>query len=179
MTATHTEHPAEQMDWHLARALLEWQVELGVTEVLGTGPLDRFAAIAPAGAVVTGGGARVRGPAVTPAPQGADAAADLSALAAQTAAGAADLPALAQALADWPHCELRLGARNCVFSDGNPAARVMIVGEGPGRDEDLRGLPFVGAAGQMLDAMFAAIGLSRGSPDAAQALYITLSLIHI
>jgi uracil-DNA glycosylase len=68
---------------------------------------------------------------------------------------------------------LKKGARNLVFADGNPAARVMIVGEAPGRDEDLQGLPFVGKAGQLLDRMFEAIGMGRASPDAERALYIT------
>ena len=66
-----------------------------------------------------------------------------------------------------------MGARNTVFADGKPAARVMIIGEAPGRDEDQKGLPFVGRAGHLLDKMFAAIGLSRQSPDAEAALYIT------
>jgi len=49
---------------------------------------------------------------------------------------------------------------------------VMIVGEAPGREEDIEGRPFVGRAGQLLDKMFAAIGLGRGAPDPARALYI-------
>ena len=49
----------------------------------------------------------------------------------------------------------------------------MIVGEAPGRDEDLQGLPFVGRAGQLLDRMFDAIGMGRANPDAERALYIT------
>ncbi|MEM7441553.1 MAG: uracil-DNA glycosylase, partial [Pseudomonadota bacterium] len=62
--------------------------------------------------------------------------------------------------------------RNLVFSDGNPAARVMIVGEGPGREEDVQGKPFVGRAGQMLDRMFASIGLERTN-EGTDSLYIT------
>ena len=59
-------------------------------------------------------------------------------------------------------------ARNLVFADGNPAARVMVIGEAPGRDEDIAGLPFVGRSGQLLDRMLAAIGLSppRGGSGA-------------
>jgi DNA polymerase len=68
---------------------------------------------------------------------------------------------------------LKKGAKNLVFSDGNPAARVMMVGEAPGRNEDIAGKPFVGEAGQLLDRMLAAIGLDRRSPDAEQAVYIT------
>jgi DNA polymerase len=68
---------------------------------------------------------------------------------------------------------LKKGARSFVFSDGNPDARVMVVGEGPGAEEDREGKPFVGPAGRLLDQMFAAIGLNRATPDAQNALYIT------
>jgi len=161
------------MDWHLARALLEWQVELGVTEAIADAPIDRLAA-PPA----TREPARTAEAAAPTAPIPVDAplsvqATDAVAVAEAMAAAAPDLPSLLQALSAYTHCDLRKGARNCVFADGNPAARVMLIGEGPGREEDQRGLPFVGAAGQLLDRMFAAIGLSRTSPDAESALYIT------
>ncbi|WP_334191733.1 uracil-DNA glycosylase [Pararhodobacter sp.] len=163
------------LDWHLARALLEWQAELGVTEALEAQPLDRFAlaaeAAARASAPVPQRAARAAAP--TPAPPLLSDP-DLGVAEAQRSAAAApDLAALAEALAAFPHCQLKLGARNCVFADGNPKARVMIVGEGPGADEDRLGRPFVGRAGQLLDLMFGAIGLSRQSPDPAKALYIT------
>ncbi|AZB61047.1 uracil-DNA glycosylase, partial [Cereibacter sphaeroides] len=83
------------------------------------------------------------------------------------------LEALREAMAAYDHCDLKRGARNTVFSDGHPAARLMLIGEAPGREEDAAGRPFVGRAGQLLDRMFAAIGLSRTSPDAETALYIT------
>ncbi|HSG57371.1 MAG TPA: uracil-DNA glycosylase, partial [Paracoccaceae bacterium] len=70
-------------------------------------------------------------------------------------------------------CELKRGARNLVFADGTPAARVMIIGEAPGREEDREGRPFVGPAGQLLDRMLAAIGMARDAEDTAQAVYIT------
>jgi DNA polymerase len=89
------------------------------------------------------------------------------------ATSARDLPALKAAMAEYPHCELRLGARSLVFADGVPGARVMILGEAPGRDEDRQGKPFVGRAGQLLDRMLAAIGLDRASEDPATAVYIT------
>ncbi|WP_286175778.1 uracil-DNA glycosylase family protein [Labrenzia sp. CE80] len=60
-------------------------------------------------------------------------------------------------------CNLRLTAKNLVFADGNPNARVMIIGEAPGRDEDLQGKPFVGRSGQLLDKMLGAVGLDRSS----------------
>ena len=77
------------------------------------------------------------------------------------------LEALRNALENLEGCSIRNTASNLVFCDGNPGARVMIVGEAPGRDEDRVGLPFVGAAGQLLDKMLASIGLDRS------AVYIT------
>ncbi|MEM6487937.1 MAG: uracil-DNA glycosylase [Pseudomonadota bacterium] len=68
---------------------------------------------------------------------------------------------------------LKPGARSFVFADGRPGARLMIVGEAPGADEDRLGRPFVGRAGQLLDRMLAAIGLARDAPDPGTAVYIT------
>lgn len=73
------------------------------------------------------------------------------------------LAELRSALARLEGCALKNTASNLVFCDGNPGARVMIVGEAPGREEDRVGLPFVGAAGQLLDKMLATIGLDRSS----------------
>lgn len=77
------------------------------------------------------------------------------------AAEAQDLDALAAAIAAFDGCGLKFeGARQSVFSRGNPQAPVVIVGEGPGGDEDAQGAPFVGRAGQLLDRMIAAAGLT-------------------
>jgi DNA polymerase len=73
------------------------------------------------------------------------------------------LAELRSALERLEGCALKNTASNLVFCDGNPGARVMIVGEAPGREEDRVGLPFVGAAGQLLDKMLATIGLDRAS----------------
>lgn len=78
--------------------------------------------------------------------------------------GAASSPALQAIrddLGDCTRCKLCKGRTTLVFGVGNPKARLMFVGEGPGRDEDLLGEPFVGAAGQLLDRMIAAMGLKR------------------
>ncbi len=158
------------LDWHLARALLEWQVELGVTDAILAAPVDRLMPVAALEGAVDEAPAPV---AAAPRAIEAGEAPQALAEAQRAAAGAGDLAALAEALAGFPHCDLRRGARQCVFADGNPQARVMIVGEGPGADEDRLGRPFVGRAGQLLDAMFAAIGLARTSPDPAASLYIT------
>ena len=79
----------------------------------------------------------------------------------QAAAGATSLDELRDMLARFEGCALRFTAKRLVFADGNPQARVMFVGEAPGREEDIAGLPFVGRSGQLLDSMMAAIGLDR------------------
>ncbi len=151
-----------QNNFDLAQAALVWQVEMGVDEAICDAPQNRYeAAERPA-----------RKPAATPAP--APSAPEDPVAAAQAAADAApDLKALQDALATFPHCELRMGARNLVFCDGQAGARVMIVGEAPGREEDRQGRPFVGEAGQLLDRMFEAISMRRDASDPARALYIT------
>lgn len=166
----------ENLDWHAARAALEWQIELGATECIGDAPSDSYAV--PAEAPWKSRTAPLPGrPAARPALKAAPAppgpATDPVAVARAAASEAADLDALRAAMAAFEHCELKKGARNLVFSDGQPGARLMIVGEAPGRDEDRQGKPFVGKAGQLLDRMFAAIGMGRDLPDPARALYIT------
>jgi DNA polymerase len=157
----------ESLDFHTARALLEWQLELGADEPVGEAPVNRY---------------ELQPEAARPAPRSAEAPpapaapvaggdpVEVARVAASAATGLADL---AERQAAYELCELKKGARNFVFADGNPAARVMVIGEAPGRDEDMEGRPFVGRAGQLLDRMFAAIGLSRSAPDTEAALYIT------
>jgi DNA polymerase len=79
----------------------------------------------------------------------------------EAARAAPDLAALKEALSRFDGVSLRRTATNLVFADGNPAAKVMLVGEAPGAEEDRAGRPFVGASGQLLDRMMAAIGLDR------------------
>ncbi|MGE3867849.1 MAG: uracil-DNA glycosylase, partial [Hyphomonadaceae bacterium] len=101
---------------------------------------------------------RVPSRAAPAAPHPADAAD------ARTAASAAEsLAALRAALEAYDGCPLKRTARNTVFADGVESAEVMLVGEAPGKEEDEQGKPFVGRSGQLLDRMFAAIGLSRES----------------
>ncbi len=84
-----------------------------------------------------------------------------AALARELAATAGTLDELRQHMAAFDGCNLKFTAKSTVFADGNPDAAVMLVGEAPGRDEDLEGLPFVGRSGQLLDRILAAIGLDR------------------
>jgi uracil-DNA glycosylase len=101
------------------------------------------------------------GPATTAAPP-PPAAPEAAIMAARESAGSAkDLDELRGLLAGFAGCTLAATATQLVFADGNPQARVMFVGEAPGRDEDIAGLPFVGRSGKLLDLMLAAIGLDR------------------
>lgn len=146
-----------------ALAALAWQVELGADEAIGEQPVNRFESVSP----------------VPPTPQAQSGPATGRPEAAEAtgtdvlAAGCASLDALRAAMAGFEGCALKRGARSLVFADGNPAARVMIVGEAPGREEDMSGLPFVGRSGQLLDRMLAAIGLSRRAEAARDAVYVT------
>ena len=78
-------------------------------------------------------------------------------------AGCPDLEALRQACSNFDGCGLKKTASNMVFSDGNPDADIMLIGEAPGADEDRQGKPFVGVSGQLLDRMMASIGLTRSN----------------
>ena len=185
--------------WHAALAALAWQVDAGVAEVIGETPQNAYdlpdrapwlpaaQAQAPAQAPAPARGqppqrgappapraaAEPYVPSLSPAERERQQADAAVAEAVAAAARATDLDALREAMAAYDHCELKRGARNLVFSDGRRGARVLVLGEAPGRDEDVQGKPFVGAAGQLLDRMFAAIGLSRDNPDTEHGLYIT------
>ena len=74
-----------------------------------------------------------------------------------------DLASLKMALAQFEGCDLKRTASNLVFSDGHETARIMIIGEAPGKDEDRMGSPFVGSAGQLLDQMLGSVKLDRTS----------------
>ena len=167
-------------DWHASLAALAWQVEAGVDEVIGDAPVNRYDLAAEAPGRVAAprttapaSAGRVPEPGAQHPQDRSGPSADAVAAAVALANGAQTLDDLRAAIAGFDQCELKRGARNTVFADGNPAARVLVLGEAPGADEDREGRPFVGRAGQLLDRMFAAIGLARTSPDPNAALYIT------
>ncbi|WP_299747196.1 uracil-DNA glycosylase [uncultured Tateyamaria sp.] len=153
----------ESAEYHGALAALAWQIELGADECIADAPVNRYDVPATVPKV-----AKAPAAAQTPAVPIHQNTVDPVVVAQQVASAATDLDSLRTALAAYDHCELKRGARNLVFSDGVAGARVMIVGEAPGRDEDIQGKPFVGRAGQLLDKMLAAINLSRG-----ESVYIT------
>jgi DNA polymerase len=149
-----------------ARDLLDFYAEAGVDALVGEEPIDRFAVAEPPPPPV-----RTAPPIAAPqfetkaAPAAAaPPAPDEAALAARAAAkGAKTLEELRGILDKFDGCALKATASQLVFADGNPKARVMLVGEAPGRDEDIEGLPFVGRSGKLLDRMLAAVGLDRSS----------------
>ncbi len=74
-----------------------------------------------------------------------------------------ELQELKETILNIKNCELKKNSNNIVFSDGNPNAKIMIVGEGPGANEDLEGVPFVGKTGELLDKMLLSINLDRNN----------------
>ena len=179
-------------------AALGWLAELGADEALAETPQDRYAeAKHPPTPAAAFGAARpapaqsspAQSPPVRaaarpaspppPAPSAAEQAAQAQAQAetesaqalAALARGARDLDALRAAVEAFEH-PLRATARRAVFEDGLRGARLMVVGEAPGADEDRLGKPFVGRSGQLLDRMLGAIGLDRAAQDPERAFYL-------
>jgi uracil-DNA glycosylase family 4 len=162
---------------------LRWLAEMGADETIGDAPVCRYADLqsAPAAAAVASRAAtdgtrvpeteRVARPAVAATPEllaPAQGAID----AREAAMSASTLDELREKLEAFEGCALKFTATNTVFSDGNPDSLVMFIGEAPGVEEDRQGKPFVGASGQLLDRMLAAIGLSRVG-HGAEGAYIS------
>ncbi len=160
MTAAHDHSP---------RQLLDFYLEAGADALVGEEPVDRFAATdAPVPPMPPRAPEPPRpdftraGPAIALAapPQATDEAVMAARQAAKSAGTLDELRAL---LEKFEGCALKGSATQLVFADGNPKAKLMLVGEAPGRDEDIEGLPFVGRSGKLLDRMLAAIGFDRTS----------------
>ncbi|MCB1502548.1 MAG: uracil-DNA glycosylase, partial [Bauldia sp.] len=148
-----------------AADLVAWYSEMGIDVALDEEPVDRFAEPPPK-APPPPDAPRAR-PVAPPPPGRAPASVppsdETTREARTTARSAKTLDELRTALDGFEGCNLRLTATQLVFADGTPGSRVMFVGEAPGREEDLQGLPFVGRSGRLLDQMLAAIGLDRSS----------------
>lgn len=154
---------AEPFDAAVAESLLAFWADAGVDAMLLDEAIDRIEAgkilppvrpVAPAPPL-----------AAVPAPRAFGGQADISgavAQAQQLAAAAADLDALVAAISAFEGCPLRFegAATKAVVYRGDPKAPLLVIGEGPGADEDARGEPFVGRAGKLLDRMLAAAGLT-------------------
>lgn len=183
MSDTSDNDPASEAASRTAAiaALLDFYAEAGVDVALDDAPVDRFgeSAVAKARRSQQAPTSPAAGfpvshqrsgsppsPVSLPLPPpvyaaGAEMVEDLVRAASDLARSATTLDALREALAGFEGCALKTTAKNLVFADGTPHARVMFVGEAPGRDEDLQGKPFVGRSGKLLDRMLAAIGLDR------------------
>jgi DNA polymerase len=153
--------------------LLAFYSEAGVDCALNDEPVDRLADVEsppPARKLVLQEPARLL-PAPPPLLRPEAPAPDAAIASAREAARSAPtLEALRSLLEQFEDCALKHTATRLVFADGNPEARVMFVGEAPGRDEDLEGLPFVGRSGKLLDRMIAAIGLDRSKAYIANVI---------
>jgi DNA polymerase len=145
---------------HDALRALEWSIAVGADEALADDGYDRFAANAArsaASAEIAGAQPGLSAPpTVTLAQQVVEDAKTM-------AAAANTLDELRAAMESFEGCSLKTTAMRLVFADGAPGAKLMLIGEAPGRDEDMQGRPFVGKSGQLLDRMLAAIGLDRTS----------------
>ncbi len=148
-------HDMDELE--LLRQQIALQIAWGADEILLDAPQDRrFAVKTAPPAEIQQSPARP-----APAPRIAPSLPAGPAEAAAIAAACDTLAALRAALAAFAGCALRDTATQLVFADGAEAARIMLVGEGPGAEEDRIGRPFVGPAGQLLDRMLASIGLDR------------------
>lgn len=156
--------------------LLRFYAEAGVDMPLSETPIDRFAEPqrpAPSQPAIQAPSPPERprqqprpAPAPAPTSRPVQAAADLPdtaqiALAREAAAQASTLEELREKLAAFDGCNLKFTAKNLCFADGDPSSDIMFIGEAPGRDEDMEGLPFVGKSGQLLNRMIESIGLKR------------------
>src|SRR6185312_15000015 len=154
---------------------LAWLVEAGADEAIGEAPVDRFAARPATPAVARPAAAPAAPKPAMPKPVAAAPVvlepSDNIGTAIALARAATSLPELKSALEGFDGCALKRSATTTVFADGNPASRILFIGEAPGRDEDRQGLPFVGRAGKLLDKMMAAIGLDRTSAYITNVIY--------
>jgi DNA polymerase len=156
-----------------SRELLQWYLEAGVDETIGDAPVNRY--LDPP-AIRTAASAPLNSPPPAPPSHGMEdapstaparppakpAAADQALQSAWALAAAAmTVEELRRALEGFDGCGLKKTATNLVLGDGNPEARVILIGEAPGAEEDRQGLPFVGASGRLLDRMLGSIGLDR------------------
>lgn len=155
----------DDMTPHGAAEALRWLAQMGAEEIILGEPVNRLAAPAPA--------PKPPSAAAPVAPSPAAPSLPLTAGGPSAAAACNSLAEIAAALEAFDTCPLKKTATRLCFADGNPKARVMLVGEAPGRDEDIQGKPFVGRSGQLLDRMLAAAGLSRAAEDRDSAVFIT------
>jgi uracil-DNA glycosylase family 4 len=156
--------------------LLGFYLEAGVDCALTDTPSNRLAdpdiALTPRPSELVLSQSVRSSPAAAPAARAEAAPAPEAAIhsAREAARTAPSLEVLRGLLENFDGCALKSTATRLVFADGNPQARIMFVGEAPGREEDIEGLPFVGRSGKLLDRMIAAIGLNRSNAYIANVI---------
>jgi len=164
------------------QAALSWYIDQGVDVALEDKTIDRtkLVPVLPSAMPDAVSPAKKGGVAPPPPPETADpsaamplGAADARAEAVRLASEAKTLEELREAIQSFDGISLKKTATNLVFSDGSPEAKVMLIGEAPGADEDVLGKPFVGRSGQLLDKILASIGLARETDDLDRAVYIS------
>ena len=146
------------------QALLEWYAAMGADEAIGEAPVDCFASGADQASVAPPKAQRALPLRATAPPPKEGSGGD----AAHSAANLAELEAL---VARFEGCALKRTAKSLCFARGRAGARLMLIGEAPGRDEDLQGRPFVGRAGKLLDRMLEAIGLGEDDVYITNTVY--------
>ncbi|MHA6298369.1 uracil-DNA glycosylase [Devosia sp. CAU 1758] len=142
-------------------SVLDWYRAAGVDIAVIDEPVDRFAQRPPAPVAMPHRAAAPASQPVAPVPQQAGPIGGDPSAARQLAASAQSLEQLREILDNYDGCGLKFRATQLVFADGNPKAKIMLIGEAPGAEEDRQGKPFVGHSGQLLDRMLGAIGLDR------------------
>ncbi len=143
------------------RELLSWYLDAGVDEAIGEQAVDRYAAAAPPALPSSPAVASPAPIAEPPHPAPGQAPSGPVQAAYDLAAATSSVEELGRALETFDDCPLKKTATNLVFCDGNPTARLIMIGEAPGAEEDRQGTPFVGPSGQLLDRMLASVGLDR------------------
>jgi DNA polymerase len=141
-------------------ALLRWHLDAGVDETIGDAPVSRYASPpVPPSAIATPKAAPSRP--VVPEPQPIVSRVSVTHSSTHIAQECRTLAELKAAVESYDGCALKGFATRTVFADGHPEAKVMVIGEAPGEDEDRQGLPFVGVSGKLLDRMLASVDLDR------------------
>jgi len=159
--------------------ILKWQIEMGVDEIIGEKPVNRFLEEDPKVAKPTlnvSPSHDIKPPdpkSVEKPPQENINSQDAVTEATKLVADVNNLEDLRKAILEFPHCSFRNTSNNLVFSDGNPEAWLMILGEAPGYEEDMKGKPFVGKSGRLLDKIFSETGISRSNSKPHDSFYIT------
>ena len=158
------------------RAVLQWYLDAGVDEFVSTETTDRYvlppiqekSAPEPPAAASPPRQKPAQQPAVSALSGGTESAIRS---AVSLAEAAKNIDELRDAVAAFDGCALQKTATNLVFCDGDPNARVLLIGEAPGAEEDRQGVPFVGVSGKLLDRMLASIGLDRSAVCISNTVY--------